>query len=219
MAPTSRGNKIACTYVRTSPNDRYTILFSHGNAVDLGQMCSFFVGLSSRINCNVLGYDYSGYGASTGRPSEKNMYADIQAAWHALQIRYNTKSEHIILYGQSIGTVPTVDLSSKHEVAAVILHSPLMSGMRVAFRHSKRTCCLDVFTSIDKVPLIKSPVLVIHGTEDEVIDFTHGVEIHDKCARPLPPLWIEGAGHNDIELYSQYLERLRKLINTELSAS
>lgn len=87
MAPTSRGNKIACTYVRTSPNDRYTILFSHGNAVDLGQMCSFFVGLSSRINCNVLGYDYSGYGASTGRPSEKNMYADIQAAWHALQIR------------------------------------------------------------------------------------------------------------------------------------
>ena len=74
--------------------------------------------------------------------------------------------ENIILYGQSIGTVPTVDLASRFEVSlqltinfggmipsciwnvkvgAVILHSPLMSGMRVAFPQTKRTWFFDAF--------------------------------------------------------------------------
>ncbi|KAL0193622.1 hypothetical protein M9458_011918, partial [Cirrhinus mrigala] len=46
---------------------------------------SFYIGLGSRINCNVFSYDYSGYGASSGKPSEKNLYADVDAAWHALR--------------------------------------------------------------------------------------------------------------------------------------
>lgn len=81
----SRGNRIGCMFVRCAPNSRYTLLFSHGNAVDLGQMCSFYIGLGSRINCNVFSYDYSGYGISTGKPSEKNLYADIEAAWQVLR--------------------------------------------------------------------------------------------------------------------------------------
>lgn len=124
---------------------RFTILFSHGNAVDLGQMTSFFVGLGQRINCNIFSYDYSGYGMSTGKPSEKNLYADIDCAWHALRTQYGISPENIILYGQSIGTVPTVDLASRYEVGAVILHSPLMSGMRVAFPATRRTWFFDAF--------------------------------------------------------------------------
>uniref|UniRef100_A0A8B9NFE2 Alpha/beta hydrolase domain-containing protein 17C n=1 Tax=Accipiter nisus TaxID=211598 RepID=A0A8B9NFE2_9AVES len=78
---TARDNRLGCMFVRCAPTGRYTLLFSHGNAVDLGQMCSFYIGLGSRINCNVFSYDYSGYGVSTGKPSEKNLYADIDAAW------------------------------------------------------------------------------------------------------------------------------------------
>lgn len=51
---TPRGNRIACMFVRCSPNARFTILHSHGNAVDLGQMSSFYMGLGSRINCNIF---------------------------------------------------------------------------------------------------------------------------------------------------------------------
>lgn len=141
----SRRNRIACIYVKCCRNARYTLLFSHGNAVDLGQMCSFYFGLGSRIGCNVFSYDYSGYGCSNGKPSEKNLYADIQAAWQALRTRYGISADRIILYGQSIGTVPTVDLASKFDVAAVVLHSPLMSGMRVAFPDTRRTWCFDAF--------------------------------------------------------------------------
>ena len=75
------------------------------------------------------------------------------------------------------------------------------------------------YFSIDKVPKITSPVLVIHGTEDEVIDFTHGLTIYERCPRTVEPLWVEGAGHNDVELYSQYLERLKQFINVELAVN
>ena len=41
------------------------------------------------------------------------------------------------------------------------------------------------------MPKISSPVLVIHGTEDEVIDFSHGLAIYEKCPRAVDPLWVE----------------------------
>ncbi|XP_029939378.1 alpha/beta hydrolase domain-containing protein 17A [Salarias fasciatus] len=217
LARSSRGNRVGCMYIRCSPNARFTVLFSHGNAVDLGQMSSFYIGLGTRINCNIFSYDYSGYGISTGKPSEKNLYADIDAAWHALRTRYGISPENIILYGQSIGTVPTVDLASRYECAAVVLHSPLTSGMRVAFPETKKTYCFDAFPNIEKVSKITSPVLIIHGTEDEVIDFSHGLALFERCPKAVEPLWVEGAGHNDIELYSQYLERLRRFIGQELA--
>ncbi|CAG5867828.1 unnamed protein product [Menidia menidia] len=172
LTRSSRGNRVG-----------FTVLFSHGNAVDLGQMSSFYIGLGTRINCNIFSYDYSGYGVSTGKPTEKNLYGICP--------------ENIILYGQSIGTVPTVDLASRYECAAVVLHSPL---------------------TIEKVSKIPSPVLIIHGTEDEVIDFSHGLALFERCPKAVEPLWVEGAGHNDIELYSQYLERLRRFIGQELAA-
>ncbi|XP_057698311.1 alpha/beta hydrolase domain-containing protein 17A [Corythoichthys intestinalis] len=216
LAQSSRGNRIGIMYIRCTPNPRFTVLFSHGNAVDLGQMSSFYIGLGSRIDCNILSYDYSGYGVSGGRPSEKNLYADIDAAWHTLRTRYGASPESVILYGQSIGTVPTVDLASRYQCAAVVLHSPLASGMRVAFPETKKTYCFDAFPNIEKVSKISSPVLVIHGTEDEVIDFSHGPALFERCPKAVEPLWVEGAGHNDIELYSQYLERLRRFIGHEI---
>ncbi|KAL1788089.1 ABHD17B isoform X1 [Sigmodon hispidus] len=216
MTRTSKGNRIACMFVRCSPNAKFTLLFSHGNAVDLGQMSSFYIGLGSRINCNIFSYDYSGYGASSGKPTEKNLYADVEAAWLALRTRYGIRPENVIIYGQSIGTVPSVDLAARYESAAVILHSPLTSGMRVAFPDTKKTYCFDAFPNIDKISKITSPVLIIHGTEDEVIDFSHGLALFERCQRPVEPLWVEGAGHNDVELYGQYLERLKQFVSQEL---
>ncbi|XP_032805815.1 alpha/beta hydrolase domain-containing protein 17B-like isoform X1 [Petromyzon marinus] len=213
---TSRGSRLACMFVRCAPDAPFTLLFSHGNAVDLGQMSSFYLGLGTRLGCNVFSYDYSGYGGSSGKPSEKNLYADIEAAWHVLRNRYAVLPENIILYGQSIGTVPTVDLASRYECAAIVLHSPLMSGMRVAFPNTRRTYCFDAFPSIDKISQVSSPVLVIHGTEDEVIDFSHGLAMYERCQRAVEPLWVEGAGHNDVELYGQYLERLKRFVTQEL---
>lgn len=87
MSPFTSSCFLTFFFILFIPSARFTVLFSHGNAVDLGQMSSFYIGLGTRINCNIFSYDYSGYGVSTGKPSEKNLYADIDAAWHALRSR------------------------------------------------------------------------------------------------------------------------------------
>jgi pimeloyl-ACP methyl ester carboxylesterase len=45
--------------------------------------------------------------------------------------------------------------------------------------------------SIDKVPKVTSPVLMIHGTDDEVINFSHGLAIYERCPLTVEPLWVE----------------------------
>jgi abhydrolase domain-containing protein 17 len=189
-AKTKMKNNIACLHIKCSKkNDsKYTILFSHGNAADLGMLTGFYLRIVNLLNVNLFSYDYSGYGKSSGRASEKNLYADIESAYLILLEKYNLKPENVILYGQSIGTAPTVDLATKIEPAGVVLHSPLMSGIRLLFP-VKRTWICDAFPIIDKISKIKSPTLVIHGTSDEIINFSHGLQIYEHLENPVEPLW------------------------------
>ncbi|GFS39871.1 alpha/beta-Hydrolases superfamily protein [Actinidia rufa] len=110
--PTRRGTEIVAVYVRY-PMATSTLLYSHGNAADVGQMYELFVELSIHLRVNLMGYDYSGYGQSTGKPSEQNTYADIEAAYKCLEESYGAKQEEIILYGQSVGSGPTLDLAAR----------------------------------------------------------------------------------------------------------
>ncbi|KAI6229006.1 Alpha/beta hydrolase domain-containing protein 17C [Aphelenchoides fujianensis] len=217
---TRRNNNIACMFIRPcAAAANFTIIFSHGNAVDLGQMCSFYYGLGlqaglQRVQLRLLRLATaaraagrrSGISTRTSRPPLQ-----------ALKTRYNINEDQVILYGQSIGTVPSVDLASNNpNIAALVLHSPLLSGLRVACAGVQRTYCCDAFPSIEKIPRVQCPTLVIHGTEDDVIDFSHGLTIFENCPSSVEPLWVAGAGHNDVELHSLYVERLRVFINNEV---
>ena len=62
-------------------------------------------------------------------------------------------------------------------------------------------------------------MLVIHGTVDKVIDFSHGQSIYERAPNTVDPLWVEGAGHSDVEFHGQYTDRLRKFISQELGSS
>ncbi|XP_042466298.1 alpha/beta hydrolase domain-containing protein 17C-like [Zingiber officinale] len=211
--PTRRGTEVVALYVR-NPLAVSTVLYSHGNAADLGQMYELFVELSIHLRVNLLGYDYSGYGQSTGKPSEHNTYADIEAAYKCLKENYGAKEDEIILYGQSVGSGPTVDLAARLPcLRAVVLHSPILSGLRVMYP-VKRTYWFDIYKNIDKISLVNCPVLVIHGTADEVVDFSHGQQLWEMCKEKHEPLWLKGGKHCDLELFPDYIKHLRKFITT-----
>ncbi|KAG5230251.1 transducin family protein [Salix suchowensis] len=211
--PTRRGTEIVAVYVRY-PMATSTLLYSHGNAADIGQMYELFIELSIHLRVNLMGYDYSGYGQSSGKPSEHNTYADIEAAYKCLEESYGAKQENIILYGQSVGSGPTVDLAARlPRLRAVVLHSPILSGLRVMYP-VKRTYWFDIYKNIDKIPLVKCPVLVIHGTADEVVDCSHGKQLWELCQEKYEPLWLKGGNHCNLEMYPEYLRHLRKFIST-----
>ncbi|CAN4085198.1 unnamed protein product [Withania somnifera] len=211
--PTRRGTEIVALYIRY-PMATSTLLYSHGNAADIGQMYELFIQLSIHLKVNLMGYDYSGYGQSSGKPSEQNTYADIEAAYKCLEESYGAKQEDIILYGQSVGSGPTADLAARFpRLRAVILHSPILSGLRVMYP-VKRTYWFDIYKNIDKIPLVKCPVLIIHGTSDEIVDCSHGKQLWELCQEKYEPLWLKGGTHCDLELYPEYIRHLKKFVST-----
>ena len=126
------GQSIIAVHITCSGAKR-TILHSHGNAVDLGIMQSVYRHLSETLGVNVLGYDYSGYGWSTGKPSIRNTFADIRTCWNYLVESCGVDPKDIVLYGQSVGSGPTCEFASKlDELGGVVLHSPLASGKQVS---------------------------------------------------------------------------------------
>ncbi|XP_021718318.1 protein ABHD17B-like [Chenopodium quinoa] len=209
---TKRGNQIVAVFIK-NPSATLTVLYSHGNAADLGQIFNIFSELSAHLDVNLMGYDYSGYGQSSGKPSEQDTYADIEAAYKCLGEKYGVKDENLILYGQSVGSGPTLELAIRvPRLRAVILHSAILSGIRVMYP-VKRSYWFDIYKNIDKVPLVNCPVLVIHGTADEVVDYSHGKKLWELCKEKYEPLWVIGGNHCNLELYPEYLRHLTKFIS------
>ena len=75
---TDKGNRIPAFHIRRG--HPITILVSHANAEDLGIVLGFWTYMSDALQVDVFAYEYSGYGHSTGTPSEENMYSDARAA-------------------------------------------------------------------------------------------------------------------------------------------
>ncbi|KAA8530593.1 hypothetical protein F0562_005302 [Nyssa sinensis] len=194
----------------------YTVITdeSCGGRLYIPEMFELFVELSLRLRINLMGYDYSGYGQSTGKPTECNTYADIDAVYKCLKEQYGIKDEQLIVYGQSVGSGPTIDLASRvPNLRGVVLHSPILSGLRV-LHPVKRTYWFDIYKNIDKIGMVNCPVLVIHGTADEVVDCSHGKQLWELCKEKYEPLWLSGGGHCNLELYPEFIKHLKKFVLT-----
>ncbi|GLT85382.1 hypothetical protein SLE2022_035730 [Rubroshorea leprosula] len=212
LLDTKAGNKVVATFWK-HPFARFTLLYSHGNAADLGQMHELFIELRAHLRVNIMSYDYSGYGASTGKPTELNTYYDIEAVYNCLKSDYGVKQEELILYGQSVGSGPTLHLASRlQRVRGVVLHSAILSGIRVLYP-VKMTFWFDIFKNIDKIRHVNCPVLVIHGTDDDIVDWSHGKRLWELSKEKYDPLWVKGGGHCNLETYPEYIKHLRKFIN------
>ncbi len=129
-----------------------------------------------------------------------------------LRENLNIPPDRIFLYGRSIGSGPSCYLAENHEVAGVILHSPIMSALRVVF-NLRFTLPFDRFPNIDRVSRIDSPVFIIHGKRDEIVPFYHAQELHSQTKYKYPPYYVDGAGHNNVEKYANdYLLKIREFI-------
>lgn len=208
---TANNGTIAATYLN-NPQAKYTILFSHGNTHDLGSAMGMAKDLYS-MGFSVFLYDYLGYGLSSDKPSEKNSYLSIDAAYDYLTRNLKVKPGNIILYGHSLGAAISVDLAVRKLVAALILQGPFVSAFRV------KTCItlvpFDKFNSLAKITKLKIPLMVIHGTNDKTIPFWHGKKLYDTANTDKYFYIIPGAGHSpdlDTAKYNNEMQKFLHLI-------
>lgn len=193
------GEKIAVSYLPAS-RDMPTLLWSHGNAEDIGYLRRRHLSLHAE-GYGILAYDYPGYGISEGSPSEQGCYDASMAVWKHLTETLDVSAENVILYGQSVGSGASVWLATQVDASGLVLVSPFVSAFRTVTRVPLFPG--DKFRNLSRIGQTHMPLLVIHGSEDQVIAQWHGKKLYD--THPGPKMWagIDGAGHNDIYLLAE----------------
>jgi fermentation-respiration switch protein FrsA (DUF1100 family) len=187
-----------------SPGSRLATLFLHGNAGNLTHRVGHIREITA-VGSSLLIIDYRGYGKSEGRPSEQGLYADAEAGYrYLLGAGHGPKA--IVVHGESLGTAVAVDLAA--------LEAPFTSAREVGSRVLPLIGSLITwgFDSKHKIPNVRAPVLIIHGTRDEVIPFDLGQTLFSAAREPKSFWAVEGSGHNNL------LETARAAYRQRLSA-
>jgi fermentation-respiration switch protein FrsA (DUF1100 family) len=192
---TADGKRISAIYLPNA-SAQYTILFTHGNAEDLGDDIGWLEELRAH-GFSVFAIEYHGYGTSEGAPSEKTLYLDEDAAYDYLTKTLHLAPANLIVFGRSVGAGPAVDLASRRAVGGLIVRSGFISAFRVLTRIP--LVPWDKFRNRDKIRRVHCPVLIIHGDRDSVIPFWHGRALYEAALEPKKFIAVAGADHNDLE--------------------
>lgn len=183
---------------------KYTLLFLHGNAGNIGHRLEKLLMLRE-AGVNIFIIDYRGYGESRGSISEKGFYLDAKAAYDYLLNNRHILPEQIILYGESIGTAAVIDLAAKVKVRAIILEGGFSRGKDVAnkfYPFLPAFLFSNTFDSLGKIKNIRVPKLFIHSRNDEIIPFELAGNLYNASVEPKEMVEI-GGSHNTAFLDSK----------------
>jgi uncharacterized protein len=205
-----------------TPNDnaRATLIFSHGNAGNIGNRLDKLK-IFHDLGLNVLLYDYRGYGKSEGRPSDNGLYADAQAAYDYAVNEKKIPVDQIISYGESLGGPVAAHLAANNKVKAVILESTFtnledMALLRMPLLAGLAKSRLDTLADVAN---IKSPVLVLHSPNDEIVPYAHGQKLFEAVKTPKQFVKLHGDHNSGFwKSKDKYVKGLDEFVTAHVAA-
>ena len=208
-----------CPADNGSPRAHQVLLLCHGNAGNIGHRLHW-VKAWLELGLGVFIFDYRGYGRSEGRVDEAGTYRDAQSAFDWLRSKGFTP-ENIVVLGKSLGGGIASELALREPVGALILQSTFTSipdiGSELFRWLPVRRLHSIQYDTINRLPRIKSPVLVAHGRRDDLIGFHHAEKNFKAATGPKMLLEIAGDHVSTIEDgRAEYLAGLGQFLNTHV---
>ncbi len=202
MIPTRDGEDVH-TWVLYHPEARAEVVFFHGNGGNLSLWLNFLLELYQQ-SLTVLALDYRGYGKSTGSPTEAGLYEDTAASVHHFWDHVHRPSSPVLYWGRSLGGVMAAYATTVRKPDGLVLeatfsdkgsllhHYPLLRILATFSRYRFPTA--EFLRDLDR------PVLVIHGTHDEVVPFAEGQKLFHQLNTEKYFYEIRGADHGNLHL-------------------
>jgi fermentation-respiration switch protein FrsA (DUF1100 family) len=208
---------------------RWLVIYFPGNGGCRRDRCADCRDFTT-LDCEVLLFDYRGYGDNGGSPSEEKFAADAEAIWRLATTELGYSPRNIVLFGESLGGAVATRLAAERAQAgeppaALILNSTFASlGETVAWHYPAfpfQYLLWDRFASVDRIPHVACPVLHFHGTDDDLVPIAHGCRLFAAAPKASPGgiasrfVTIEGGRHNFITMsdmrsaVSELLEQVR----------
>ena len=192
-----------------------TILYSHGNGENASQLLDRAERMRSDFKCNILVYDYAGYGKSEGNPTAPGVLDDGLAALTYLNQQEGVPTDHVIVWGFSLGGSVAVDLASNHKVKALIVESSFtslgeMGREKIPFLPAEYLLW-EQLPSIKKIGNVRCPVFISHGRADHTIPFSQGERLFEAANEPKTFFILpEGFDHHSAPHSPEHSEALRQ---------
>jgi len=201
------GDTLRTWYWRHPDPGAPTVLYLHGSRWNLNGS-AFRMDHWAGLGYSMLAIDYRGFGDSSPRlPSQASARQDAQAALAELA-RLQPDPARRFVYGHSLGGAIAIDLLARDApsipVAGLIIESTFTSirDMIVTTRWAGipgfGLLVTQPFDSLDAIGSLRTPLLLLHGTEDQVVPPAMSDALL-AAARQAPRkqrIWLEGASHS-----------------------
>jgi pimeloyl-ACP methyl ester carboxylesterase len=186
--------------IRPPTGEQGWIVFFYGNGMTVagtGHVRHWLGSAGYGVAC----VEYTGYGVSSGSPSEDGCYRAADAAIAYLQQQASTALDQVTLIGWSLGSAVAIDLASRRDVRAQVLLSPLTSLLATALdlaRLGKTTFTIGPFDALSRAKSVNCPTLIVSGAEDALTrpwmanELTKSLESHARLVS------LPGVGHNNL---------------------
>ncbi len=180
-----------------------TVVFSHGNTGSVGYHLGFVLWLAE-AGYHVFMYDYRGFGKSEGQVDRSGMLEDVQAAFSYVTSRPDVDPDKLVSFGHSLGGAKSVAALAEERPAG--LKAIIIDGTFSSYRAMARvfggelgaSLITDEFSPRDYIKKITgTPVLVIHGDQDQVVPFSQGRELFKLANEPKTLFEVKGGRHGD----------------------
>jgi fermentation-respiration switch protein FrsA (DUF1100 family) len=181
-----------------TPGAAPLIINTHGN----GELIDFWpphVAPLRQAGIGVLLVEYPGYGRSEGRPSQKSITGAVLAAYDWAMKHPRVDARRIVAHGRSMGGGAAAQLARNRPLAALILESTYSSLASMVRAHGVPDFLVaNRFDTLEVLRGFRGPVLIVHGTRDMVIPFSHAKLLAE--AAPQARFAALECGHNDCPL-------------------
>lgn len=169
------------------------VLMAHGNR----ELIDFLVNRAEayqRMGFTVMLGEYRGYGRSAGTPSRKRIASDYRRFYDHLISLPTVDPKRIVFHGRSLGGSVLSELSRHRPPTAIIVESTFTSIKAMA--HGAPDILLsDNYDTVSALLEYRGPILIIHGTKDDVVPVQHALEMEKHI--PNAELILYDCGHND----------------------
>jgi uncharacterized protein len=188
---------------------RPTLLYFYGNGMHLARAVEWELNAFRRLGVNVMIPDYLGYGLSGGRPGEAGCFATADACYEHLMNRKDVDPRKIVAGGRSLGGGVAIDLAARRPVAGIVgfcTFTRMADMARRRFPFVPTSLLLrHRFDSIDKLGKVTCPILLGHGSRDELVPPDMSQTLAAASKGPVTTFIVDGAGHNDFYLVDRAL--------------
>ena len=203
--------------VQFFPNDsmpKGVVLYFHGNKGNVNRYAKYAINFTKH-NYEVWIVDYPGYGKTTGKFTEENVYMQAREVYKLANTKFGADS--IIVYGKSLGSGIAAWLASRKPCKRLILETPYYS-IPDLFSHYAPIYPVESlskfrFPTGEYLKDIRVPVTIFHGTDDWIIPYSHAAKLKQVLKPGDEFITIDKGSHNNLNDFSLFHEKLDSILS------